>query len=64
MQVSGQLHALVISLQGRKGVGVHVVGCLLVIINRYYGFYFPVLLKVQTQRLCYKVVLLDQFSLP
>jgi len=62
MQASGQLHALVTSLQGMKSVCVHVVGHLFVIINHYYDFYFAVIFKVHTQRLCYSCVLWPVFT--
>jgi len=45
------------SLHSRvEKVCVHLVSHLFVIINYYYGFYFAVLFKVQTQRLCYVYV--------
>ena len=59
---SGQLHALVSSLQGRKSVCVHLIGHLLVIRNYYYDFHFAVLFKVQTQRLCYSGVACPMFA--
>jgi len=62
MQASGQLRALVTSLQGMKSVCVHLVAHLFVIRNHYYDFYFAVLFKLQTQGYV-TVVLHGQFSL-
>ena len=63
MQASGQLRALVTSLQGMKSVCVHLVAHLFVIRNHYYDFYFAVLFKLQTQRLCYSCVAWPIFAL-
>jgi hypothetical protein len=63
MQASGQLHALVTSLQGTKSVCFHLVAHLFVIRNHYYDFYFAVLFKVRTQRLCYSCVACPIFAL-